>query len=381
MRHFKKIDWSVSLTMLFACVLTAVAACVESSGPLGAPNVLQVGTVSSVQITLAQSTLAPGQATQATVVAKSEDGKVVGGRVDYLSKNPSIATASSNGMVTAIAAGVAVIQATVAGHAATTAVTVQSFDFSADSLLASQNFDGGSVSPYYNYWDPAVGGDGSVDVVQDPTGAGKGKVARMHYARATGGDANRYLQFFDHIDFGTTRYTRGEFYLDVADLGSGLWGRKLIYFRPHQAEVKYGGWREFGVVFDLQGSDLRVVSFYVPVSGFVADRSDYIARDLLPRTWYTLETQVTPETSIGAGDGIVRVWLNGALIYEITDMKLSDPAWIGIPVPGGNGTPYELRDVYLDRVEFGNQVNLNGGGFDEYRYWDNVAISTKRIGH
>jgi len=378
MRHFKKIDWSISLTMLFASVLTVVAACVESSGPLGAPNVIEVGTVSSVQITLAQSTLAPGQATQATVVAKSADGKVFGGRIDYLSKNPSIATASSNGMVTAIAAGVAVIQATVAGHAATTAVTVQSFDSAADSLLASQNFDGGSVSPYYNFWDPAVGGNGDVDVVDDPTGAGKGKVARMHYV-GTNQDRNRHLQFAHRIGFGTTIYSRGEFYLDVAELGDGLIGRKLIYYRPHADYAKYNGGPEFATVVGLMGPSLYVNSFYVPADGSpVVETHAFIVNTLLPRTWYTLETQITTETSIGAGNGIVRVWLNGALTYEKTDVQWTDPAWIGQPM--ANGTPLELADVYLERVEVGEQVNYNVGSFDEYRYWDNVAFSTKRIG-
>jgi len=31
-------------------------------------------------------------------------------------------------------------------------------------------------------------------------------------------------------------------------------------------------------------------------------------------------------------------------------------------------------------VEVGEQVNYMIGSFDEYRYWDNVAFSTKRIG-
>jgi hypothetical protein len=382
MRRFK-IDWCISFTMLFACVLTVAAACVESSGPLGAPNVLQVGTVSSVQITLAKSTLNPGQATQATVVAKSADGKLVSGRVDYLSKNPTIATASSDGVVTGIAAGTAVIQATMAGHAATTAVIVQSFDSSADSLLASQNFDGGSVSPYVNLWDPAAGGNGDVDVVDDPTRAGKGKVARMHYV-GTHQDRNRHLQFSHRIGFGTTIYSSGEFYLDVADLGDGLIGRKLIYYRPHADYLKYGaggrGGPEFATVVGLMGHSLYVNSFYIPADGSPAvETHTFIVDTLLPRTWYTLETQLTPETSIGAGNGIVRVWLDGALVYEKTDLQWTDPAWIGQPM--ANGTPLELADVYLERVEVGEQVNYMIGTFDEYRYWDKVAFSTKRIGH
>jgi uncharacterized protein YjdB len=135
MRHFKKLDWSISLSLLFACILTVIAACVEPSGPLDAPHVLEGGggggngggtTVSSVQLTLAQSTLAPGKTTQATVVARSADGKIVDASVDFVSQNLSIATVSSNGVVTAVAAGIAMIQATVAGHGATAPVTVQS---------------------------------------------------------------------------------------------------------------------------------------------------------------------------------------------------------------------------------------------------------------
>jgi hypothetical protein len=117
------------------------------------------------------------------------------------------------------------------------------------------------------------------------------------------------------------------------------------------------------VVVGTQGDELWVSSWYVPASGPSVDRSALIARGVLPRTWYTLETQITPETSIGAGNGIIRIWLNGALIYDITDMKLSDPAWIGIPVPGGNSTPYELVDAYLAYVYVGDQVNLMAGSF------------------
>jgi uncharacterized protein YjdB len=553
MRHIKKLDWAISLSLLLACVLTVIAGCVEASGPLGAPDVIEggvvAGKVSSVQITLARSALAPGQTTQATAVAKSADGEVIPGPVGFSSKDPAIATVSSDGVVTALKVGVVLIQASVACCSATASLTVNSVGSpvavvvvaldstslaighsakatatakdsvgniitgetvtwaslspnvatvstsgtvtavaagsatiqgmvsgrtgsaslmvqvadpvpatvsvaidsmtllvghvahgvvtatdalgntianptvtwtslapgvatvsssgaitavaegsvviratvsgvaGTDSLLvvvppnlASQNFDGGSYSPYYNFWDPAVGGDGTVDIVSDPTGSGRGKVARMHYVH-TNGDSNRFLQYSHVIGFDSTMFSRGDFYLDVADLGTGLWGRKLIYYRPNQPVSKFGGaWREFAVVVDLQGNDLRVSSWYVRADGTTQERSDYLPTHLLPRTWYTLETQVTPETSIGAGDGIVRVWLNGSLVYEITNLQLTDPAWIGIPVPGGNSTPYELSDAYLAHVDVGEQVNLNTGSFDEYRYWDKVAFSTKRIG-
>jgi Bacterial Ig-like domain (group 2) len=127
MLHSNKLDWTALLSLVFVCVLTVIAACVQPSGPLGKRNLLPAGTaVSSVKISLAQPTLAAGQTTQATVVATSADGQVVSGSPAFSSQNPSIATVSSNGVVTALAAGVSMIQATVASRAATASLTVQS---------------------------------------------------------------------------------------------------------------------------------------------------------------------------------------------------------------------------------------------------------------
>jgi len=127
MLRFKKIDWSTLLVVLFAFVLNLILACVQPSGPLGAPNLMPTGTaVSSVRISLAQPTLATGQTTQATVVAISANGSVVGGHADFSSQNPLIAIVSSNGVVTALTAGVSMIQATVSSRAASATLTVQS---------------------------------------------------------------------------------------------------------------------------------------------------------------------------------------------------------------------------------------------------------------
>src|SRR5438105_12304692 len=127
MRHFKKIDWPISLSLLFACVLTVIAACVEPSGPLGAPNVIESKRVSTVEITLAQSALAPGQTTQATAVAKSSDGQVVTGQISFSSQDSSIAKVSSKGLVTALKPGIVLIQATLSGCVGTSPVTVKAF--------------------------------------------------------------------------------------------------------------------------------------------------------------------------------------------------------------------------------------------------------------
>lgn len=72
--------------------------------------------VASVTVTLSPSNLIVGQTAQATVVARTADGVVVPGRtVTWASSFPSLATVSSSGLVTAVAAGNVVITATIDG--------------------------------------------------------------------------------------------------------------------------------------------------------------------------------------------------------------------------------------------------------------------------
>jgi hypothetical protein len=158
MRYFiqrtcKHNNWSTSLTVLLTCVLIVAAACVNTSGPLDGSPVIWTGPVSSVQVSLAQPTLALGQSTQATVVATSADGQVVNGNITFSSQNPSVASVSSNGLVSGLSAGVTIIQATVGSRAASASITVKA--------LA-----------------PAAAVVATIDVVLDSTSLGIGHSAR-----------------------------------------------------------------------------------------------------------------------------------------------------------------------------------------------------------
>jgi hypothetical protein len=211
----------------------------------------------------------------------------------------------------------------------------------------------------------------------------------MHYVHVNSADKNIFLQYTRDIGVGSTIYFRGKFYIDVDDLGTGVppenpdfIARKILYYRPYQPLTKYGGaYQDFLVVVGVVGYHLSVGSTYRRQDGTVSNRDANLIT-MSGKRWYTLEMQVTMETSIGAGDGILRLWLDGVQLYSITDMHLSDPAWIGQPIPGGNSTPWDPADYFLKYLYVGEQVNLSGniGTFDEYRYWDNVAFSTKRIG-
>ena len=81
--------------------------------------------VATVTSSLGSATLALGQTTQATAVARDASGNVLSGRyVAWSSLSPNVASVSISGVVTAVAAGTAVIRATVESKTGDASLTV-----------------------------------------------------------------------------------------------------------------------------------------------------------------------------------------------------------------------------------------------------------------
>jgi uncharacterized protein YjdB len=81
--------------------------------------------VATLAVTLGATSLAPGQTTQVTAVARDASGNVFTGRIVTCSAlNPSVATVSASGLVAAVAAGPATIRATVETKVAEGILTV-----------------------------------------------------------------------------------------------------------------------------------------------------------------------------------------------------------------------------------------------------------------
>ena len=81
--------------------------------------------VASVTVSLVSTSLLAGQSTQATAVLRAADGTILTGRsITWSSANTDVATVSSTGAVSAVAAGSASIVATSEGQAGAATVTV-----------------------------------------------------------------------------------------------------------------------------------------------------------------------------------------------------------------------------------------------------------------
>jgi hypothetical protein len=106
--------------------------------------------VASVTVALASSTLNPGQTTQATATTLDANGNILSGRaIAWNTNDASVATVSSAGVVTAVAAGNALIVATSEGKSGNAPLTVQSTPPPpppGGTLLFEEDFENSSIA-------------------------------------------------------------------------------------------------------------------------------------------------------------------------------------------------------------------------------------------
>jgi len=125
-------------------VLTAT-----SEGQTASVNVaVSQAAVASVSVSLAASTLLPGQTTQATATVSDALGNALTGRtVTYTSLDQTIATVSSTGLVTAVKTGAVIIRATSEGKTGDATLTVSAPSVATvDVSFASSNLTVGQTT-------------------------------------------------------------------------------------------------------------------------------------------------------------------------------------------------------------------------------------------
>jgi hypothetical protein len=303
-------------------------------------------------------------------VAKDASGNVLTGRVvTWSSSAPAVANVSPLGVVFALADGSATITASAEGKSASASVAVKTAVVApppaGGTVLAASNFENGTLGAFTYPWTQYPN---DLGVMDDPTGSGRGKVVRMHYERtdpARSDDVNRALMYEkgDGIGPGQSIFFKGDLYLGPPTPGTEGATRKLLYWQRDATN----NYPNFFAVLLTFGYSLRFWGAYVPVSGPMVENMTPSLAVLSPNQWYRIEMEVKLNTSFAASDGVARVWLDGRMVYEKTDMRWSDPAWAA-PLSG-----MKFRYFLV-----GDQVNINML-YNETRYWDNVSFSTTRL--
>jgi hypothetical protein len=189
--------------------------------------------------------------------------------------------------------------------------------------------------------------------MNDPTpGAAAGnRVVGIHY------DHRVNLAFgYDHtLRFGDEIWLRARLYLPTppADVNQN---RKLIDFQGPNGQRS---------ILHAWGHELRYTATYNGVEDTESGHShaNRATGIQIPfDQWITLEVHHKINSAPGVRDGVLEIYVNGE---PTPSLRWTDMMW---PNTG----------YYFNWLEIGSQVN--NGGLDEWRYWDDVAFSTKRIG-
>ena len=322
----------------------------------------------NVSVMLDSIKIVAGQMTQCHFIARDAQGNVLSGKTaSWISMNPAIATLSSTGVATGVSAGSVVVQATVDGITGQASLTVTNPTAPAipngptpgPGVLASHDFEDGTLGPFYNPW-----GHG-IDLVSDPANGGHGKVARLHYAGSANQDANLALlpKSTFSIGLGDSVWFRGDFLLSSNSAGTQ---RKLLYWEWSN-DVTWGFQHPFSMVVNSFGPQMAVQNY--PHQSFEPEGTSWLPVNITAGVWHTLKVQMKVNTSFAAKDGVLRVWFDDTLVFDNKTMSWTDPAWTEDP------STYKWV-----QWQVGQQTQNVSSAYDEYRYWDNVTFSKAPIG-
>lgn len=224
-------------------------------------------------------------------------------------------------------------------------------DLAATSFANASSYPFGTQGSLTDY-------DGNTDInlIPDPTGQFSDYVARMRYLRsstAQSADVNRALKW-QHptgIGLGQNVYFAGDVLVPTPASNMMLAMRKLIYIQRL---------RDFNSFYVLKAEGNELKSEFTGSKLFRCGAGSF-PFDRRMR----LKVQLKMNSAVGVADGIVRVWKDGTILIDKPNQILL------------NST--EPFYVFLFGMQCEHQLNDLSVLFDEYRYWDNLAISTQDI--
>jgi uncharacterized protein YjdB len=353
--------------------------------------------VASVSVTLNSNSLTAGQSTQAVATTRDAAGNLLSGRtITWSSSNTAVATVSSSGLVTAVAAGSAQITATSEGISGSATMTVTAAPPppggpSTNECASPQagwifcdDFEQDRTSQYFEY------DDASGDFVRTAAGGlngstsmrGRwhqaGQVSAGHLSLAFGRTPDPY---FKPVDAGTANYREiyWRFYVrpQVGWQGGSAWKltRIMSFANSNWAEamVAYvsGHFTDPQLDLDaLSGTDAAGNLQTTKYNDDVNLRDLGLVKGITPLfgpngggQWYCVEAH-TRLNDPGQSNGVHEFWVNGNLEARESGLNFL-----------GSYSAYGINAMNV----LENWDN-DGAPQAQYRDFDNVVVSTQRIG-
>jgi uncharacterized protein YjdB len=331
-----------------------------TDGVTGSADVVVAQAISAVEVSPSAVTVEPGNTTRlAADVSDANDNPVTGAAVSWSSLNEPVATVNDEGLVTGVAEGVALVVASAGGHSDTATVTVASSG--SGTILFSEGFEDTDFASRGWYDDTGL----SITSAEVHSGT---YALEVHFNQgATGptyGIATRHL-------FSET----GAVYLSYWVKYSSNWAGSGVSFHPHEfhfvtneddawvglaytyltAYVEHN-YQQGGIpVLAIQdgknvdtgniGVDLTGVTeeraaagcngntdgyptdCYAAGGGLYLNGKPWLADQpyFVDDAWHFVEAYFALNSiqgGIGATDGVVRYWFDGALVIDHQDVLL-----------------------------------------------------------
>jgi hypothetical protein len=234
--------------------------------------------------------------------------------------------------------------------------------------LANHDFEDGTLGPYYTESGP------NVSVVDDPTDKRGGRVTSVRFT-SPGPLADINTQFkFDpaNVGLGQTIFFRGYVYFapGTPEFDNPQVQRKLLYGQG-------GSGNSFSFILDMRaGKDgLYIVYTDGTRQGGLTPDTYINSGPIAMGVWYRIETEVRLNSTETSQDGIIRIWIDGDLKYEKTNVNF-------MATDGSFNDATTWRSWYIGQQREGR--DWNGGApetnINELRFWDNVAFGSSRLG-
>ena len=363
-----------------------------SEGQSGTATVTVVSNapVATVTVTPATASVAVGQTVRLTATLRDANGNVLSGRtVLWTSDNAVAATVDGNGLVSGVSAGPAVITATSEGKSGSASVTVTAPSGAPECATPQpgwiwcDDFEQNRLSQYFEY--DSAGGS-FVRVTGVGVGGSYGMRVRFALGQVEAGSLHLAMgkvpdPYFRTVDAGTALYRDVYWRMYVRTQpgwvgGSGYKLSRAISFATSTwAEAMMAHlWGDPPATGELlmdpaSGTDAAGNLKTTKYNDFANFRWLGALSGVTPLfdashvgQWYCVEAHAQLNDA-GSSNGVFEFWINGNLDARETGLN-----WVG------SYSAYAINALFFE-----NYWNTGSPAAQE-RYFDNIVISTQRIG-
>jgi uncharacterized protein YjdB len=329
--------------------------------------------VASVTLDRSSASMAVGDQLQMTATLRDSSGAILDGRtITWASSNSTVASVSSTGLVTARAAGSADVTATSEGKVGKASITVVAAGSSSGSIWSNEPSGAHVISdiPWNSLtptgWTPLGGSGGKLAISSDATApVSPSNVLQFTYPTGFSGSGSAPgSEYFTGFDSSKELFVAFDWKVS-ADWQQHTAGfSKLLYI----VHCSYCNWTtqpggRVAYVMMMQGPIGG--PYHLMMNNEITNTNQIQPNvgdgTVVPGRWYRVEISIKGESTSGANDGWIKVWIDGRPVAQ----------YLNLPIPSRG-----FEQLTIDPVWGGVDPTISKTHTD-YMWFDHIHVSAK----